>query len=433
MKDQEKIVLFKEYMKQNGFDEKRINFNVKVVTTFKNNILDYFDETLDNFDSFTFDEFTDKVSLIDDEFGGREKIPLILNAMLDLTEFLKEYKFIKGGKIAYYKRMFTDVEYYLQKYDMLKGRKSEAKETIKNYLNSEFVKKVVKLTENVYILDFNTIKLIDYLLNDIPISPSLNNDSISLVKDFLIKTEFLEVKNSNIAVTKIGRMVSRLEPEERYAIILSNVFNLEKWVTEEKFFNIRNLFYVIYSVFSFKEEVLLHTKWEEDNIFILSKDEFRLDYILRDDTCKLYFDTFLVGLGLIEYVSENNIKKISITEIGKNIFKIVAKDLNIIIKNKIEYIASLIKYKKLDEAENEIKNFLLIYGEHPIVWDFWGQIAILKGNYLDAYEFLKHAYETANKKSKLVKSVVYHLVICCKRLKRDEEIKLYESKLAELK
>ncbi|WDU83890.1 hypothetical protein [Caloramator sp. Dgby_cultured_2] len=141
MKDQEKIVLFKEYMKQNGFDEKRINFNVKVVTTFKNNILDYFDETLDNFDSFTFDEFTDKVSLIDDEFGGREKIPLILNAMLDLTEFLKEYKFIKGGKIAYYKRMFTDVEYYLQKYDMLKGRKSEAKETIKNYLNSEFVKR----------------------------------------------------------------------------------------------------------------------------------------------------------------------------------------------------------------------------------------------------------------------------------------------------
>lgn len=432
MRDQEKIVMFKEYMKQNGFDEKRIDFNLKVVTTFKNNILDYFDETLDNFDSFTFDEFTDKVNLIDDEFGGKEKIPLILNAMLDLTEFLKEYKFIKGGKIAYYKRMFTDVEYYLQKYDMLKGKKSEVKEIIKNYLDSEFVKKVIKLVESVYILDFKTMKLIDYLLNDVPISISCDNASINLVKDFLIRIDLLEVKNSSIGVTKLGRMVSRLEPEERYAIILNNIFNFEKWVEEEKFFNIRNLFYIIYSIFSFKEEVLLSPN-EEDNVFILSQDEFRLNYILRDDICKLYFETFLVGLGVFEPAAKNSVNKVSITDLGKNIFKIVTKDLNIIIKNKIEYIASLIKNKKLDEAENEIKNFLLTYGEYPIIWDLWGQVAILNGNYLKAYEFFKHAYETANKKSKLIKSVIYHLVICCKRLKKEEEIKLYESKLAELK
>ncbi|MCX7904537.1 MAG: hypothetical protein N2486_08485 [Caloramator sp.] len=432
MKDQEKIIMFKEYMKQNGFDENRIDFNVKVVTTFKNNILDHFDETLDNFDSFTFDEFTDKVNLIDDEFGGREKIPLILNAMLDLTEFLKEYKFIKGGKIAYYKRMFTDVNYYLQKYDMLKGKKSEAKELIKNYLNSDFVKKVIKFIENVYISDFRTMKLIEHFLNDVPIGVSYDNTSINLVKDFLLRIELLEIKNSSIGVTKFGRIVSRLEPEERYAIILSNIFNFEKWVEGEKFFNIRNLFYIIYSIFSFKEEIFLNTN-EEDNFFILSKDEFRLNYILRDDLCKLYFETFFVGLGLFEVAAPNSIKKISITNTGKNIFKIVTTDLNITIKNKIEYITSLIKNKKLDEAENEIKNFLLIYGEYPIIWDLWGQIAILNGNYLKAYEFFKHAYETANKKSKLIKSVIYHLVICCKRLKKEEETKIYEAKLAELK
>ncbi|SEF90812.1 hypothetical protein SAMN05660865_01313 [Caloramator fervidus] len=419
MQDKQKIELFKEYMIQNGFDRDRIEFNLKVVNSFVDNALCFFDKTLDTFDNFVFDEFTDKISLIDDEFGGREGIPLILNAMMDLTEFLKEKKFIKGGKIAYYRRMFSNSNYYLEKYDMLKGKKNEVKEVIKNYLNDDFIKRIIKILDNVYVLDFDTMKLIDSLLNDVP----LNNVDVKFVdflKDILIDFEFLEAKNSFINATKLGRMISRLEPEERYAIIFYNVFN--------KF---RDFVYTLFSIFSKNDFIKITLKTNKFDSFINLSDEERLSIALKGELNNIIFRLFFIGLGLIDEDKNRGFVIYSLTNLGKSIFKVVANYFNTSLKENLQNINAYIKNRNYKEAEIAIKDFLIIFGKNIVVLDLLAQNFMLQKNFLQAYEVLKYAYDVSNKKSKYIKRVIYHLILCCKYLKRKEEEKIYETKLAE--
>ena len=118
MTDKEKLMAFEKYMRDAGYDKDTIEFNLKVVKLLINRVLFFFQESLETIDSFCFEEFTDMITMIDSEFGGRDGISKILDAMMVLTEFLKVNKLIKGGKIAYYKKMFSDVNYYLDKFQV---------------------------------------------------------------------------------------------------------------------------------------------------------------------------------------------------------------------------------------------------------------------------------------------------------------------------
>jgi TolA-binding protein len=105
------------------------------------------------------------------------------------------------------------------------------------------------------------------------------------------------------------------------------------------------------------------------------------------------------------------------------------KDFTWYMKTDIESIGYLIKNKKYDKAEQSIMEYISNYGDNIIVWDYWGQILLLKKDYENAYIVLKHAYEVSSKKGKGAKTALYHLVLCCRKLKLFDDIESYEQKL----
>ncbi|KRQ88099.1 hypothetical protein ABG79_00266 [Caloramator mitchellensis] len=439
MKDSEKLVLFRQYMLNKGIDREKVEYNVKVVNYFVNTVLFFFDETLESFDSFTFDEFTDKITLIDEELGGREGIKDILSAMRLLTEFLKDYKFIKGGKIAFYKRMFEKEEYYLQKYDMLKGKKSQAKEIIKNVLNEEFSKKIISIAEDINVGEFETMLIIDKILNDIPFSEDFDEEKVQHVKKMLHNLELIELKKTNYNVTRLGRMLSRLESEQRYAYLLCHFFEKDAWfdniVQGLSFEDLHNLRFMIITTFGNKDSFVLenNNKFNLKHLYIgLDSDINRLNIIERNSKINILFEIFYTGMGLIEKnVNKQNLEY-KLSAIGKYIIKHYSAAYYRQSRHKLTSMAYIIRNKKYDEAEKEIEKYLVTFGENSIILDFLGQVLLLEKKYKHAYEILKYAYNTANKRSNAFKSIIYHLVLCCRKLKMDEETKFYEERLMEI-
>jgi hypothetical protein len=442
MLDSEKILLFEKYMRDKNTQEDAIRYNLLVVRLLVTEVLYIFNQNLENIDTYSFEEFTDMISTIDDHLGGREGIPKMLKCMQELTEFLKQHKLIKGGKIAYYKRMFNDTEYYIDKYDMMTGKKDDTKDFIKNILLSKFSSSVNRIVEDVNVFEFDTLQKIDKILNDVPFSKKEYNEEVVLIKYILIDLKLLEEKNGTIEATKKGRALSRLQAEDRYSAILYLMLFSINWINvmnlyskESSYFEFKNLINIITMVFHKTREIAFDSKAsncskEDLGLIEISTEKLRISRAYSMPYGNNIINICFIGMGLldIEYMGKDIIK-FKVTDLGCNIFKLMYADCAWYMRNKIESISYLIKNKKIDKAEESIIEFLSTYGGNTVVWDYIGQILLLKRNFKSAYMILKHAYENSSKQGKAAKSSLYHLVLCCRKLKLEEDMLNYEEKL----
>lgn len=441
MTDKEKLMLFEKYMRDREYDENVIEFNLKVIRALINRVLFFFQESLETIDSFSFEEFTDMVNMIDNEFGGRDGIPKILDAMMVLTEFLKVNKFIKGGKIAYYKRMFSNTNYYLDKYDRLTGRKDDTKEYIKDLTTNRFSSSVIKIIEDVNVYDFETIDIIDKILNDVPIGKEKDEKDIETMKSILHSLNLLEKKNGHYEATKKGRSLSRLQVEERYAAILKLLlfcvdWNVLKSEGEEFEWSYKDVVPIFSSIFKDKKEIIVDINEllnaDQNKIYIeMSKDTFRIARAETIPYSQYFIDICFKGMGLINIITkENNVIVYSTNDFGQKIFKVLYDEYFSNIKVDLEIIGLEIRNRKdYDAIERRLIKLITTYGPNSVAWDYLGQVLLLKKNYNEAYEVLKYGYESCNKRSKVSKSILYHLILCCRKLKLDEDAQIYEKKL----
>ncbi|GFR34966.1 tetratricopeptide repeat protein [Thermobrachium celere] len=440
MTDKEKLIAFEKYMREKGIDEDTIKFNLLVVKLLINRVLFYFQESLETIDSFTFEEFTDMVNMIDIEFGGREGIPKMLNAMLELTEFLKVNKFIKGGKIAHYKRMFSNVEYYLEKYDRLTGKRDDTKEFIKEITTNSFSKFVIKNCEYVNNYDFKTMILLEKILNDIPLEAYEKNEETDLFMKFLIQNNLITIEKNTLEVTKKGRALSRLDIDDRYAGILYLMLFKTNWasIVDNINFDITKIRDILISIFSKKTEVKINVNEmikidEKNSIVEIASDRFRLASIEAMTKGGCILDLCFVNMGLVEIKAVNGCLIYRATELGKKVFESLYKDMISDIKYNIEIINNAIRDKNYDRAEKKIFEYLMIYGGNNIVWDYLAQLLIFNKKYDEAYIVLKNAYENSSKRGNAVKTILYHLVLVARKLKLKEEVEFYEGKLSNFK
>ncbi|MCX7885146.1 MAG: hypothetical protein N2448_08980 [Caloramator sp.] len=444
MTDKEKLISFEKYMRDLGYDNAVINYNINVVKLLINNVLIFFQETLETIDSYCFEEFTDMITLIDSELGGRNGIPKMLDAMMTLTEFLKINKLIKGGKIAYYKRMFSDVDYYLDKYDRMTGRKDDSREFIKDITTNRFSSLVIKAVEDINLYDIETMDLIDRILNDVPVEKEKCNENILALKAILCNLKLLEEKNTGFEATKKGRCLSRLSAEERYAAILYLLLYSANWsVINSKSLDpdndIKDIIPIFSSIFKDVKELsvdineMLNIK-EDDVLIEISSDRFRIARAECLPYSKYFIDICFKGMGLIDIIQREDNSFVYLTnDFGQRIFKIIYGECIYDIKIKLDIIGLEIKNRKdYENIEKRIIKFIMTYGSNSIIWDYLGQILLLEKNYNYAYTVLKYAYENCNKRSKVSKSILYHLVLCCRKLKLDEDVKIYEKKLQSL-
>lgn len=446
MTDSEKLMAFAKFLRDKNYDEDVINYNILVVKLLINSVLRVFDQRLESIDTYCFEEFTDMAGIIDDYLGGREGIPKMLDAMLELTEFLKINKLIKGGKIAHYKRMFSKKEYYLSKYDMITGRKDDTKEFIKDITTNRFSSTLIKLLEDINVYEIKTINKIDKLLNDVPLTEKESKEDISILKYMLIDLELMEKKNNHIEVTKKGRALSRLSAEERYAAIANLVLFRINWDGVLKMYDnvdydylkFKKIIHIMSSIFTKTKEVViepdvLKNLSEEDILIEISSERFRIAKIESYPYGYRIMDICFKGMGLIEIKPGSNGEIIySVTPLGETVFKLAYNECSSYVRDGIECIKFIITNKKYEEAEINILEFLSVYGGNIIVWDYLGQILMLKKNYRYAYIVLKHAYENSSKRGKAAKSALYHLVLCCRKLKLEADAKNYEMLLQKL-
>lgn len=445
MTDKEKILSFEKYMRDIGYDEERISFNIMTVKLLVNKVLCYFDQTLDNIDTYSFEEFTDMVQLIDEYFGGRKGIPKMLDAMKDMTEFLKQNKFIKGGKIAYYKRMFSDVDYYFDKYDMMTGKKDDTKDFIKNVTTNRFSSMIIKLVDDINVYEFKTIDKIDKILNDVPFEKDDIDDNIPFLVTVLNNLKLLELRNGQIETTKKGRSISRLTAEERYGALLYLLLYEANWKEiagcyedVDQSIDFKDILYIFSTVFKEKKEVVIDIKNElnineKDMLIEICSDRFRIARAESMPCGSKFIDICFEGMGLIEISHEKDGKIIYKTnDFGQDFFKFVYRSSTTFIKNEIESINHLIKKREYEDVEKSVIKFLATFGGNSIVWDYLGQILLLKKDYRTAYCVLKFAYENCVKRGKAAKSILYHLILCCRKLKLNEDIQAYEEKLQSL-
>ncbi|MCX7950576.1 MAG: hypothetical protein N2594_01325 [Clostridiales bacterium] len=436
MTDKEKVIAFEKYMREKGLDEETIKYNLLVVKLLISRVLLYFQETLETIDSFTFEEFTDMVSVIDSDLGGREGIPKILDAMMELTEFLKQNKFIKGGKIAHYKRMFNNVDYYLEKYDRLTGKRDDTKDFIKEITSNSFSSFVIKNCEDVNNYGFKTMILLEKILNDIPLEDYEKNEETEIFIKFLIYNNLVHYEKDVLEITKKGRALSRLDIDERYAGILYLMLFKTNWslIVGNDNFDISKIKGILTSIFYNKEDVVINVKElikveEKNSIIEIATPRFRLASIEAMAKGGLILDLCFVNMGLLELSAKDGQLIYKATKLGKEIYKNLYKDVLYEIKNKIEFISSIIRDKKYEKAESKIFEFLMIYGGNNVVWDYLGQIFMIYKKYEEAYTVLKYAYDTSSKRGKAVKTILYHLVLVARKLKLTDEIEAYEEKL----
>lgn len=442
LSDIEKIIQFENYMREKNMEDSLVKYNLKVINLLMKEVLYIFQQNLENIDVYCFEEFTDMVGIIDEEFGGRNGIIKILEAMQELTQFLKLNKYIKGGKIAYYKRMFSKVDYYLDKYDMMTGKKDDSRNFIKKITTSSLGSSVTKLIEDVNLYEYDTINKVDKLLNDVPFGKSEMDSSTLLIKYMLFDLNLMEEKNGNTEITKKGRSLSRLSIEERYGALIHLMFNCVNWKNVIKMNDIDNsnvdftkLLNVIISIFNNKREVQLNFEAmknidEESMLVEISSDRFRLARA-EATTCGMQImDICFIGMGILEFNTNKNRDIIyTVTLKGQEILKLMYGECAWYMKSQITIVGDLIKNKKFDVAEIEIIDYLSVFGANIIIWSYLGQLLMMKKQYKYAYTVLKYAYENSSKRGKSAKSVLYYLVMCCRKLKLKEDIKNYEIKL----
>lgn len=444
MTEKEKILMFEKYMRDKGIDEDSINYNLTVVKLLVNEVLVIFDQTLENIDTYSFEEFTDMVRIIDEYLGGREGLPKMMEAMQELTDFLKFNKMIKGGKIAHYKRMFTNIEYYIDKYDMMTGRKDDTKDFIKNITVNSFSKYVIQLIDEINVYEYPTIEIIDRILNDVPLESNDNSNQVMIIIEALKSLDLLEAKNSQLEATKKGRNLSRLPIDERYAAILYLFINNLDW--DEVIQNCygvntntdyKCIFSILASVFRTKKEVEISLKYsdkmsEEEAAIEISTDKFRIARAEALPYGNKIIDICFSGMGLLDIMPLSAINMIySTSDFGHEIFKLIYKDISFEIKIKVDTISYMIKNRNIEDAEKRILEFLSTYGGNSVMWDYLGQIMLRKKKYESAYAILKHGYEASTKRGKAAKALLYHLVLCCRKLKT-EDMTSYEEKLQNL-
>ncbi|MCX7694590.1 MAG: hypothetical protein N2Z71_02585 [Caloramator sp.] len=439
MTDKEKLIAFEKYMRDKGLDEEKIEFNLLVVKLLINRVLVYFNETLETIDSFTFEEFTDMVNLINSELGGRDGIPRMLEAMLELTEFLKINKFIKGGKIAHYKRMFNNPDYYLEKYDRLMGKRDDTKDFIKEITTNNFSKFVIRNCEYVNNYDFKTMILLEKILNDIPLESYEKNEETDIFIKFLIQNNLILFDKNVIEVTKKGRALSRLDIDERYAGILYLMLFKTNWanIVDNSNFDIIKIRDILISIFNKNNEIKINVNEmiridEKNSLIEIASERFRLASIEAMTKGGCILDLCFVNMGLIEIRALNGCLIYKTTELGKKVLDSLYKDMIYQMKSRIESINIAIRDKKYEKAEKKIFEFLMIYGGNNIVWDYLGQLLIFNKKYEEAYIVLKNAYESSSKRGSAVKTMLYHLVLVARKLKLKEEVEIYETKLSNL-
>lgn len=376
------------------------------------------------------------VSVIDSDLGGREGIPKILDAMMELTEFLKQNKFIKGGKIAHYKRMFNNVDYYLEKYDRLTGKRDDTKDFIKEITSNSFSSFVIKNCEDVNNYGFKTMILLEKILNDIPLESYEKNEETEIFIKFLIYNNLVHYEKDVLEITKKGRALSRLDIDERYAGILYLMLFKTNWslIVGNDNFDISKIKGILTSIFYNKEDVVINVKElikveEKNSIIEIATPRFRLASIEAMAKGGLILDLCFVNMGLLELSAKDGQLIYKATKLGKEIYKNLYKDVLYEIKNKIEFISSIIRDRKYEKAESKIFEFLMIYGGNNVVWDYLGQIFMIYKKYEEAYTVLKYAYDTSSKRGKAVKTILYHLVLVARKLKLTDEIEAYEEKL----
>lgn len=439
MTDKEKVIAFEKYMREKGLDENTIKYNLLVVKLLISRVLFYFQETLETIDSFTFEEFTDMIGVIDSELGGRDGIPKMLSAMMELTEFLKQNKFIKGGKIAHYKRMFNNVDYYLEKYDRLTGKRDDTKDFIKEIISNSFSSFVIKNCEDVNNYGFKTMILLEKILNDIPLEDYEKNEETEIFIKFLIYNNLVHYDKDVLEITKKGRALSRLDIDERYAGILYLMLYKTNWslIVGNDNFDISKIKGILTTIFYNKDDIRINVKElmkveEKNSIIEIATPRFRLASIEAMAKGGLVLDLCFVNMGLLELSARDGQLIYKATKLGKEVYKNLYKDVLYEIKNKIEFISSIIRDRKYEKAESKIFEFLMIYGGNNVVWDYLGQIFMIYKKYEEAYTVLKYAYDTSSKRGKAVKTILYHLVLVARKLKLNDEIEAYEAKLTGL-
>lgn len=441
MNDKEILKSYEKYMEQNGFNENKIKYNIMVAKLLSDEVLYIFQQNLGTIDTYSFEEFTDMTGVIDKNLGGRDGIPSMLKALLELTEFLKAARIIKGGKIAYYKKMFSKSDYYLDKYDTMTGKKDDTKEFIKYITTNKFALEVINIVEDINVYDFPTIDIIDRVLNDIPIEKDVDCTYLQIVQQMLVSSKLLEEKNGDLIATKKGRCLSRLRVEERYAALLYLFFYSIDWnsVTsstgKHENAEISHILEIFSCIYKNQLEVALTVKSipdvdEEKMLIEISKERFRIARAESMPYGSTIIDICLEGMGLIS-ISRGSGEELlyKTSEFGQQIFKLAYSQCELNMKFMVENIGYKLRDRKYDDAEKKLIEYLATYGGNNIVWDYMGQLLLLKKNFKMAYQVLKYAYESSSKRGKISHAILYHLVLCCRKLKLDDDIKNYEEKL----
>jgi len=440
--DKEIIMAYENYLRTKGIDDEDVKYHLLVVKLISSEVLVYFNEHLNTIDSYCFEEFTDKINLIDDKLGGREGIPRMLDSLLEFTEFLKQAKLIKGGKIAYYKRMFSDKAGCFDKYDRMTGKKDDSKEYVRSLVNTRFCLKVLDIVEDVNLYDFKTMTIIDKIINDVPMDKNEDDENVALLKGILDAAGFIQLKNGTVDITKRGRAFSRLNIDERYALLLYMLTNSSYWehalwnydrrISTDEFNSFMGAFS---SVFSKSKELVIDMGTIKDlnseNAAIeISKDKFRIARAEALPYGGTIVDIAFSGMGLLDITIGRGGELIyRPSSFGMKVFYAIYIENSYGIKNCMDIIGLMIKRKEYERAEAEILNYLCTYGGSIILWNYLGQLYLIKKQYKSAYNVLKYAYENSSKRGKAAKSVLYHLVLCCRKLNLKEDIESYEGKL----
>lgn len=421
------ISLFKDYMEKENFPLDIVEYNIKVVMLLYNNILSPLNKELYDIDIYAIEEFTDRIDIIDNYLLGRKGIVMLLDALLVLTEFLKTKKLIKGGKIAYYRRIFINKDYYIDKYDSIKGKKDNVKEFIKKISKNKLSYLFTRLVEDINVHTFKTIVEVESSLDE-GSTIEINSTLYKMLEDI----NLIEKKGKKTIASKKGRALLRLDSEERYAAILYAFLYKVKWneINNNCKVDINELIAVTSSLFMkndylYREDFNLNTT---DKPLNFSNDNKRLNILLNCEMKSEIFDMVFINMGIVNKNLMENKEVYSLTALGRNILKLLYTENEWFMKNKLDKINLLIKNKSFDELEKEIIYYIKIFGSNTVMWDYLGQLYILKKLYKEAYDILLYAYETSSKRGKDAKKSLSHLIICCRKLQFNIEEEKYEKK-----
>jgi hypothetical protein len=433
---------YENYLRTKKMDDENVKYHLLVVRLLSSEVLVYFSEQLNTIDNYCFEEFTDKVNIINDKLGGREGIPRMLDSLLEFTEFLKQTRLIKGGKIAYYKRMFSDKVGCLDKYDRMTGKKDDSKEYIRSLVNTRFCSKVLEIVEDVNLYEFPTMNLVEKIINDVPMDKGEDDENAALLKGILDGAGFIQLKNGAVDITKKGRAFSRLDIDERYAILLHLLISRSNWdhtlwshdrrISVEEFDSLIGAFS---SVFSKNKELVIDMgiikDFNSENAAIeIAKDRFRIARAEALSYGSIIIDMAFSGMGLIEIsIGRGGDLIYRPSSFGSKVFYAIYIENSYGLKSSMDIIGIMIKRKEYERAEAEILNYLCTYGSSIVLWNYLGQLYLIKKEYKCAYNVLKYAYENSSKRGKAAKSVLYHLVLCCRKLNLKEDVESYEGKL----